>query len=327
MRALLEVISVLERAGLAFIGIDAQIARRHSRTYELPFSPRGKSRPAETAQAGFGQDADHLFRRLRAGTKLPDGSIAFRLQIGLQALVLALSRPDLALPGELEQIRRRRVIDVVLAHRRSRRTVAAPHAGSRQDAHVFRRERLESFDQRSRPGQFAGKGIAHADGDLGRRRLVFLHYVEMMVEGRHLEDLGHGKLHLLRERREMDSGNAAESILDQVQIFDQVIAPERAPCQQPADLLQGHGLDLPALGVTARPAPAEVGSGSHRLGRTCLLLPRHIASRPILTNWLQFLTAWESTLHMVQTQRLAAGRMIGQIALSSFLDLVNGDDA
>ncbi len=128
-----------------------------------------------------------------------------------------------------------------------------------------------------------------------------------MVEGRHLEDLGHGKLHLLRECREMGSGNAAESILHQVQVFDQVIAPERTPCQQPADFLQGLGLDLPALGVTARPAPAEVGSGSHRLGRTCLLLPRHIASRPILTNQLQFLTAWESTLHMRSNSKACCG--------------------
>ncbi len=71
MRALLEVISVLERPGLAFIGVDAQIARRQAGAHELPFSPRRESRPAETAQAGFGQDADHLFRRLARRNEAP----------------------------------------------------------------------------------------------------------------------------------------------------------------------------------------------------------------------------------------------------------------
>ncbi len=66
----------------------------------------------------------------------------------------------------------------------------------------------------------AGERVAHAHGERGRRRLVFLHHVEMGVEGRDLVDLGECELHLLRQRGEMRGGEITVAVLDQVQMFD-----------------------------------------------------------------------------------------------------------
>src|SRR5262249_52569229 len=104
----------------------------------------------------------------------------------------------------------------------------------------------------------AGERIAHAHGERGRRRLVFLHYVEMGVEGRDLVDLGERELHLLRQRGEMRGGEITVAVLDQVQMLDQEIAPALALAQQRAHLRQRPRLDLAALGRFARAvAPSQ----------------------------------------------------------------------
>ena len=73
----------------------------------------------------------------------------------------------------------------------------------------------------------AGQRIAHAHGDRRRRRLAFLHHVEMRVEGRDLVDLGQRHLHLGGERGEMRGGEMAVVVLDEMQMLDQQIAPAR----------------------------------------------------------------------------------------------------
>ena len=94
----------------------------------------------------------------------------------------------------------------------------------------------------------AGQRIAHAHGDRRRRRLAFLHHVEMGVEGRDLVDFGERELHLLRQRGEMRGGEMAVFVLDQVQVLDQEIAPARPVAQQRAHLLERRRVDLAALG-------------------------------------------------------------------------------
>ena len=49
----------------------------------------------------------------------------------------------------------------------------------------------------------AGQGIADADGQRRDVGLALLHHVEMRVEGRGLEHLGKGELHLVGERGQM----------------------------------------------------------------------------------------------------------------------------
>ena len=54
----------------------------------------------------------------------------------------------------------------------------------------------------------------------------------------------------------MAVGKVAVAVLDQVQIFDQQIAPPLPVAEQGADFDHGLGLDLSALGLEAPLAPA-----------------------------------------------------------------------
>ena len=106
----------------------------------------------------------------------------------------------------------------------------------------------------------AGERVAHAHRDRRRRRLAFLHHVEMRVEGRDLVDLGERHLHLGGERREMRGGEMAVAVLDQMQMLDQQIAPARPVAQQRAHFFERLRVDLAALRRAAadgglRPAP------------------------------------------------------------------------
>ena len=106
----------------------------------------------------------------------------------------------------------------------------------------------------------AGQRVAHPHGDRRRRRLAFLHHVEMGVEGRDLVDLGQRELHLLRERGEMRGGEMAVVVLDQMQMLDQQIAPARAVAEQRAHLVERLRIDLAALGRAPRLAAARLGA-------------------------------------------------------------------
>ena len=133
-----------------------------------------------------------------------------------------------------------------------RRAVAAAHAGGGDDPRV-RESGPKGFQQRRRAGQLAGEAVADAQGERRRRRLAFLHGVQMRVEGRDLPDLRHGKAHFLRQRRQMARGEMPEAPLEAVQIFDQELALARRIAQHSLHFRQRLRLDLPALGLGAPP--------------------------------------------------------------------------
>ena len=76
----------------------------------------------------------------------------------------------------------------------------------------------------------------------------------MSIERGDLVDLDEGEPHLLGERREMPRMQAPEVVLQQVQVFDQQVAPALAVTEQRLHLGERRGIDLPALRMI-RPAP------------------------------------------------------------------------
>jgi hypothetical protein len=53
------------------------------------------------------------------------------------------------------------------------------------------------------PARVAGDGIADTDRQRGRDGVAFFHHIEVVIEGRHLVDLGHRHLHLISESHEV----------------------------------------------------------------------------------------------------------------------------
>ena len=89
----------------------------------------------------------------------------------------------------------------------------------------------------------------------GGGALVVHDDVEMGVERGDLVDLDQGEPHLLGERRHVARVQAAEMILQQVQMLDQQVAPAIAIAEQGLDLVECRWIDLPALGMV-EPAPS-----------------------------------------------------------------------
>ena len=81
----------------------------------------------------------------------------------------------------------------------------------------------------------------------------------MGVERGDLVDLDKRQPHLLGERREMTRMEAAEMVLQEMQVLDQQVAPPLALTEQLLHLGERGGIDLPPLRLI-RPAPAS-GAG------------------------------------------------------------------
>ena len=155
-----------------------------------------------------------------------------------------------------------RVRDRILADDGDRRRLAAADARRVQDAHVLAEQRRQRGQQLARAGHLARDRVADAHGDRGRRRLAFLHHVEVVIEGRHFVDLGHRHLHLGRERDQVRRGEAAEAILNLVEVLDQQIPPARGIAEQREHVLARLRVDAAALRGRARALERLLGSSA-----------------------------------------------------------------
>ena len=150
-------------------------------------------------------------------------------------------------------------IDVMMTDLGRGRRIAQPDAGRAHHADAGAGTVLQFMQQLFRAEHRAGERIADADGQRRDIGLALLHHVEMRVEGRGLEHLGERQLHLVGKRGEMGRGNLVIVVLDQVQMFDQEIAPARPVAEQQLDLVGGGRIDLASLRRGLGPPPALAG--------------------------------------------------------------------
>ena len=150
------------------------------------------------------------------------------------------------------------------------RLLAAADAGRRNHAHVAALD-AEQFGQPRQQvlgtGQFAGQAVAHAHGE-ARCRLVAAHHFEVVVEGRDLVDLGHGNVHFPRQRHQVAVVQAAEGVVELVQVLDEQVAPValgRRRADQRAHFDERRFLGLAALELAlAADALAHLVGGGER---------------------------------------------------------------
>ena len=255
-----QIVAVLERAGLALVRIDRHQARTRLSAHKAPLLPGREPGAAQATQPGIAQDLDDLIRRALPVEAVAEQSVAALFAVGSQIPVgrnlgMGMAAADGCLDGLDGGID-----DMVVADFGDRRRLAAAHAGCADDAHRGRvRTGIQRFDQVVRTRNHAADAVAHADGERRRRRLLLLHHVEMGIEGRDLVDLGLGQLHLLGERREMGRREVAVGILDEVQILDQQVAPARRIAEQCPNPVERGRIDLAALGRRACLAPPCLG--------------------------------------------------------------------
>ena len=260
MRVGFEEIAVLEGAGLALIGIDREEARLWLLAHKAPFAPGRKPGAAEAAQPGGFERGDHLVDRPRAGnTGLQQpiaaaGAVGGKVRIGRDRR-MGIARRDRGGDAVARGVLMQRVAD-----RHHRRLVAAAHAGRPHHAHAVAEADAQLIEQPLGAGERAAQAVAHAHGQRRRRCLVVHDDVEMRVERGDLVDLGQREAHRLGERDQMACMEAAEMVLQQMQVLDQEVAAALALAEQRLDLGERRGIDLAALRVirSAPPPRARV---------------------------------------------------------------------
>ena len=135
-----------------------------------------------------------------------------------------------------------------MADLRHRGHVAQPDAGRTHHANAGADAALQFMQQFLRAQHRAGQGIADPNGQRRDIGLALFHHVEMRIEGRGLEHLREGKLHLVGQRREVGRGNLVIFVLNEMHVLDQEVAPPRPVAEQKRNLFGGLGIDLASLG-------------------------------------------------------------------------------
>ncbi len=84
VRIALEIVAVLERAGLPFVAIHGEQARRGLGAHQRPFAASRKAGTTETAQAGVADDPDEVVARPLAGDAVLQQRIAAGALVGVE---------------------------------------------------------------------------------------------------------------------------------------------------------------------------------------------------------------------------------------------------
>ena len=276
--------AILEGAGLALVAVDGHQPRAGVAAHEAPLLARGEARAPEPAQRGVAQRLDdRLGGQLARAHPLPHAVAAPRA-VGVEADMVGPERLRSSRPGHLQEPLGGGVPNLAVADPRRGRHVAAAHAGRAQDADPLGiRAGPQPRDQVLGAGQHAGNGVADPDGERRRDRLALLHHVEVVVERGDLVDLHLAQAHLVGQGADVLGPEAAELVLDQVQVLDQQVAPPRAVAQEAAHVREGGVVDLPALRLGRVAAPRSARGGSIQHGRAPgsahLVVPRRRVGR------------------------------------------------
>ncbi len=249
-----EEIAVLEGAGLALVGVDRQQARRRLLAHKAPFAPGRETGAAEPAQPEPLERRDHIFDLTRAGEAGLQQPIAARGAVLIEARMGRDHRVGIAGRDRGGDAVRRRVLVQRMADRDDRRLVAAAHARRPHDAHRVTEPGAQIVEQPFGALERAAEAIAHPHGHRRRHRLVVHDDVEMGIERGDLIHLGQRQPHLVGERHQMPGMQAAEMVLQQMQVLDQQVTAALAVAEQRLDLGERARVDLAALRVI-RPAP------------------------------------------------------------------------
>ena len=156
-----------------------------------------------------------------------------------------------------------------------RRCFATPDTWRVQHADVFAQQSWQQLQQSLGAGKVAGYRVADSHRKRWWRCVAFFDHVEVVIEGGDLVNLGHGHLHLRRERDEMCGRQAAETILNPMEMLNQEIAPTRFIAEQRAHLLPCLRIDRSTFWRSAyssalTPIPGFCPDGHARRSAFCL---------------------------------------------------------
>ena len=255
---------VLERTRFPFVEIDHHQPRSRLRAHDAPLSRGGESGAAETAQPRHIERLEHLFGKRWVVVATRQGHVATAGHIGVVAYrVGCFGRGPACRNRRFDRCLRRRRDRIPTKHR-CRRCVAPADAGHTLNAYRFRRQGRQRIDQTVRAGHRTAQRITHPHRQHRRRRT--LRDLEVVVEAGHLEHLDGRQAHPRRQGHQIIRLQAAQRILDTVQILDQQIATQLCRAEQCIHPTHRIRHQRVPLGKTCTSARYLGGSLGHRNG-------------------------------------------------------------
>jgi hypothetical protein len=245
VRVLLEIVPVLEGAGLALVGVDRHEARCGLGAHEAPLAACREAGAAEAAQVRILQRLDNVVDRAGPAENVGEQTVAASFAVPVEIDVVRNVGMNVAVGDVALHAFHGSVLVQRVADRHHGGAVAAAHAGRAHDAHGAAQVGLECGKQRLGASERAAQRVADAHGEERGRLLAVHDNVEMGVEGSDLVDLHESEPHVLGERREVARVQAAVMVLDEVQEFDQEIGPAWTVAKQCPDLVERGLVDLP----------------------------------------------------------------------------------
>ena len=259
MRIGLEIVPILEGAGLALVGVDGHETRSRLGAHEAPLAPGRESGAAEAAQIGILERLDDVLDRSRAVEAGSEQLVAAGGAVAIEVGIVRHVRMRVAACDGAGDAVDRRVLMQGVADGGDGRVVAAAHARRAHDAHIPAERARQLLQELLRSHQFAGEAVADAHREGRGRRLAVHDDVEMGVERGDLVDLDQRQPHLGRQRDQMAGVQAAVAVLQEMQVLDEEVGLSRAIAEERAHLLERVLVRLPPFLKFARPASARAG--------------------------------------------------------------------
>jgi hypothetical protein len=170
------------------------------------------------------EDFDHLLRLALSGEAGRKQAITTGRTIGVEADISRDSGMRVASREDRADAGCRGVLVQRVPDRHGRRLVAAAHAGGADDARAISEPDLQIRQKLRRAGELAAEAVAHTHRHWQRRFLVVHDDVEMGVERGNLVDFDQRQPHLLGKGGQMARMQAAEVVLQQMEMLDQKVA-------------------------------------------------------------------------------------------------------
>ena len=271
MRVAFEVEAVLEGSGFAFIAIDRHQARPWIGLHEAPLLAGRKAGAAKALQASLldrVDDVGHARSRRRALCPAADSP---RRGDKHRALYRRGTRTFVSPARAIART------PSTVAPSTSRSPTRAAGAPAQRPMQGACRTRMalgsaaawSASDQPLSSGESAADRVAHSDRERRGRRLAFLHDVEVIVKRGDLVNLGLRQPASPRRARAAGGAQKTPTVLDEMEVFDEKIAPARPVAEERSNFGESGVVERPAFRPAIAPAPAgpEVLSFSIHLGQ------------------------------------------------------------
>ena len=203
MRFLLQIITVLECARFAFVGVDRHQPGAAITAHKLPFFTGRKTCPTQTAQRGIQHGLNQIIALGGIVQAALQGAVAAFGTICIQCLISRQHRMDVFIGDRIADAGDAGMIDMPMADFGNRCHITAAHTGRPQHTDFIAQCSRQLLEQFLRTVELAAETVADPHRERFERLGFIQHDIEMRVKGCDFIDFCQGQAHFLGQCGQM----------------------------------------------------------------------------------------------------------------------------